>query len=150
MKVFVYVSLIAAALATGCSTTYHPLAGYTGGYSDVKLSDGLYQVQLTGDDLSTQKMHSFLLRRCAEVALENGSRFFSVRDGRNELVRGFDTDRRHGGSVTVPAQSLIVTLHPGSGTSLDAVQVIHDTDRDAGGRLSPGARAALGALQNRS
>lgn len=66
---------LAAASLGGC-TIYHA-AGPSGGFSDTKLSATRYQVPFRGNGhTSPGRAEKFVLRRAAELALENGYRYF--------------------------------------------------------------------------
>jgi len=67
--------LPAALLLAGCGTAYQP-DGVSGGYSD-RLEGSTAQVSFRGNGLTTpDALHSFVLRRCAEVTLEDGYSYF--------------------------------------------------------------------------
>lgn len=60
-----------------CATSYQP-SGFSGGYSDMKVGDDLYQVSFAGNGYtrsSTVQQH--MLRRCAELTREKGFDYFS-------------------------------------------------------------------------
>ena len=70
--------LSAACLLAGCATAYQP-DGVSGGYSDKVLAGNTVQVTFRGNRMTTPDMvHSFLLRRCAEVTLQDGYHYFAV------------------------------------------------------------------------
>ncbi|KYG60470.1 hypothetical protein AZI85_13485 [Bdellovibrio bacteriovorus] len=60
----------------GCGTTYQK-NGFMGGYSDMKLGDGLYEVTFKGNGYtSAQTVKDGLLRRCAELTYEEDYHYF--------------------------------------------------------------------------
>ncbi|MBX9705169.1 MAG: hypothetical protein K5Q00_02855 [Gammaproteobacteria bacterium] len=64
---------------TGCVSTYHPLNGSGGGYSDQQLSSTQYKVTYDADfPDSYEKVHNYLLYRCAQIALENNYPYFII------------------------------------------------------------------------
>jgi hypothetical protein len=70
------IALSAACLLAGCATAYQP-DGVSGGYSDKVLAGNTVQVTFRGNRLTSAEMvHSFLLRRCAEVTLQDGYNYF--------------------------------------------------------------------------
>lgn len=70
--------LSAACLLGGCVTAYQP-DGISGGYSDKVLAGNTVQVTFRGNRLTTpETVHAFLLRRCAEVTLQDGYHYFAV------------------------------------------------------------------------
>ena len=65
-------------LVASCVTAYQP-EGISGGYSDKVLAGNTVQVTFRGNRLTTpDTVHSFLLRRCAEVTLQDGYSYFGV------------------------------------------------------------------------
>lgn len=65
-------------LIAGCATGYHP-SGFTGGYSDMKLQDDIFKVSFRGNGYTGRgKTSDLALLRCAELALENGYKYFVI------------------------------------------------------------------------
>jgi hypothetical protein len=77
MRIRIKLVFVAAVLLlSGCATAYQP-DGISGGYSDRRLSDNTAQVTFRGNRFDTPEMlHSYLLRRCADVTLQNGYEYF--------------------------------------------------------------------------
>lgn len=74
------IALLGACWLTSCSTSYQPL-GFTGGYSDQRLDNNTAQVSFRGNGFTApETVHSYLLRRCAEVTLQNGYNYFVLVD----------------------------------------------------------------------
>lgn len=122
-------------LAAAC-TSYQP-AGLSGGFSETRLSATSYQVQFRGNSYtSSARVEKFMLRRAAELALENGFRYFTL-DAPQNLDRkdliGFYSQR----GVTVRF------FDAESTETADAVIVVAETDELAGGKLSDKARETL-------
>lgn len=70
------IALSAACLIAGCSTAYQP-DGFSGGYSDKMLANNTVLVSFRVNRLTTtDTLHSYLLRRCAEVTLQDGFNYF--------------------------------------------------------------------------
>lgn len=68
-------------LLGGCATGYHdqsnPLTGFTGGYWDTKGPGKLIKVGFDGNSMvEREKVATYLLYRCAEVAQREGSNYF--------------------------------------------------------------------------
>lgn len=124
-------------LLAGCATAYQP-SGFTGGFDETRLSDTMFEVRFLGNGYTTSARSSqFVLRRCAELALENGYRYF-------ELIGDTDNDYSQEGWVSRPRTFARIRLVPEeTESSADAVYVIRDTDAAAQGRLSAGARRTL-------
>ncbi len=69
--------LSAACLLAGCATAYQP-DGVSGGYSQ-NLQGSTAQISFRGNAMTTpETLHSFVLRRCAEVTLQDGYSYFVV------------------------------------------------------------------------
>jgi hypothetical protein len=72
------IALSVACLLAGCTTAYQP-DGLSGGYSDRMLAANTAQVTFRGNRLtSPDAVHSYLLRRCAELTLQDGYNYFVV------------------------------------------------------------------------
>lgn len=65
-----------------CATPEYQKAGANGthrtGYSDFKVSDNSYRVKYL--DNGSQKAYKNFMRRASELAIENGYRYFEIRD----------------------------------------------------------------------
>lgn len=124
-------------LLTACATTYQP-SGFTGGFDETRLSDTQYEVRFVGNGYTSNARTSrFLLRRCAELALENGYRYF-------EFVGDTQNTTQGDGWVDKPRSFTRIRLvAEKTEDAADAVYVIEDTNAVAEGRLSPAARRTL-------
>ena len=61
---------------SGCITPYQKM-GLGGGYSDMALSEDTYKVTFRGNsDTSQEYVQNMLLRRCAEITIQNGYKYF--------------------------------------------------------------------------
>ena len=70
------IALSAACLLASCATAYQP-NGVSGGYADQVRSRNTAQVSFRGNGLTPpETVHSYILRRCAEVTLEDGYSYF--------------------------------------------------------------------------
>jgi hypothetical protein len=68
--------LSAACLLAGCATAYQP-DGVSGGYSDQMRDGNVVQVSFRANGLTTpEALQSFVIRRCAEVTLQDGFHYF--------------------------------------------------------------------------
>lgn len=75
--------LSAVILIAGCATGYKSV-GFTGGYSDTKLQDDVYEVSFKGNGYTNKdRAKDFALLRASEVALNNGYKYFVVLEGEN-------------------------------------------------------------------
>jgi hypothetical protein len=79
-NVFIFFSLFLFLSGCATSTGYTRAKNATGlGYSETKLQEGVYSIQFKGNsNTSFQRTADFALLRGAEIALENGYRFFSI------------------------------------------------------------------------
>jgi hypothetical protein len=72
MRISLMALSAAACLLAGCATAYQP-NGVSGGYTDQVRSSNTAQVSFRGNGLTPpETVHSYILRRCAEVTLEDG------------------------------------------------------------------------------
>jgi hypothetical protein len=139
-------AILVAALS-GCATGYHA-SGFKGGFSQTKVSEDTYQVQVTGNGYTTSERASqFLLRRCAELTLESGRRYFAMldsdSDSRTEGTPGFAV-------ISKPTTSALIKLLPSQDAApspFDAVLIIRETDAVAKGVLSEAAKRTLAQVQ---
>lgn len=131
---------------TGCATGYQAKSA-TGGFDQTKLAENLYQVRYSGNGYESQdRVAQFLLRRAAELALENGGRWF--------LLSG-----QQAASATTGSMGMVFNFPSGIATvrllgltteerdAIDAVTVVNDTATVAGGKLSNKAKWQLRVLQ---
>lgn len=69
---------IIALTITGCATGYHS-TGYSGGYTDAKLSENAFSVMFSGNThTSRERVKDFALLRACEVCLSHGFSYFEV------------------------------------------------------------------------
>jgi len=69
-------ALSAFCLLASCATPYQP-DGLAGGYTDQRLDDNTAQVLFRGNRFNEpEKLHSYLLRRCAEITQQDGYNYF--------------------------------------------------------------------------
>lgn len=66
-------------LVLSCATPYQP-QGLTGGFSEQKISDSAFWVEFSGNGYASQdRVWNFWIYRCAELTLQNGYDYFTVR-----------------------------------------------------------------------
>lgn len=76
--------LLVFLILTGCATPYQKV-GLGGGYSDTRLQDNVFTVNFRGNGYTSRERSSdFALLRCAELAIENGFKFFAIADSSQE------------------------------------------------------------------
>jgi hypothetical protein len=119
-----------ALLALGCATAYQP-RGFKGGFEETKLGDSVYKVSFPVNSFtSSSAAEKLLLRRCAELTLEHGFRYFSFsEEGRLRATIKF-----------LPSEN-------DAPVAVDAITVVEETNSAADGRLSAKAQAALEKLK---
>jgi hypothetical protein len=78
MRSIFLVTLMVAMILSGCATTYQKQS-FTGGYSETQLGENIFQVSFKGNAYtSRERVSDFTLLRSAEIAIENGYRYFVV------------------------------------------------------------------------
>ncbi len=78
MKQWIIVSLMALTLAS-CSSEYQQSNALGNGYSDKKIADDSYLVTYKGNQLTAKsKANDFLMLHAAELAVQNGYKYFSL------------------------------------------------------------------------
>lgn len=108
----------------GCATSYQK-AGTTGGYSDIKLGKDLYQVSFRGNGYTgSGRVQSFFLRRCAELTIEQGYKYFAFVKEEAEITQeslgttyNGDISQNYGGSYSYSgtANTTVVNRHKRTG-----------------------------------
>lgn len=85
------ISLLSALLAS-CATPFQPV-GLRGGYSDFQLNKNTFKVSFRGNGFtSLGRVQNLLLYRAAQIAKQNGYRYFVVlTGGTNDRVSNFTT-----------------------------------------------------------
>ena len=77
---------ICGLLLTGCATPYQS-HGYTGGYSETRLAENVFQVTFKANAYSGfERATDFNLLRSAELTLENGFRYFIIVDSKEHTT----------------------------------------------------------------
>jgi hypothetical protein len=133
-------------LALGCATGYQSSdTSLSGGFSEIRLAPDEWRVLVEGNGFTTRgEAEQILMRRSAELTLEQGKRYFSL-TGHDAWLNARYT--KNGSRRTSPASEAIVTaLADGNGRAFDAVKVIEETNEAAEGKLSEAARATLQRL----
>lgn len=85
-KIICFSALFILSVLTGCATGYQS-AGFGGfGYTEMALSKNSYVVSFKGNGVtSVDTVQSYLLRRCAELTLRKGYRYFVIMDGKTSV-----------------------------------------------------------------
>jgi hypothetical protein len=75
----------AISLLAGCATGYQP-TGFSGGYSEMALNQDSYIVSFRGNGFTGEgTVQSYLLRRCAELTLNKGYKYFVLITGKTSV-----------------------------------------------------------------
>jgi hypothetical protein len=83
MKRYIIIGALLVSAITSC-TSYKP-AGFGGGYSDLMIAPDTAHVRFQGSDMSSsQRVGELLLKRCADVTLQHGFRYFSAENWADE------------------------------------------------------------------
>ena len=100
--------LLLVLFLSGCATPYQKY-GLSGGYSDTQLQKDVFRVGFNGNAyVSKGTVQNYLLRRCAEVTIENGYDYFVIFEEENYAAQS---------SYTTPTQTTYQGSSYGSGTS---------------------------------
>ncbi|KAB2965494.1 MAG: hypothetical protein F9K16_01795 [Thermoanaerobaculia bacterium] len=135
-------TLLSGTLA--CATAYQAKSG-TGGYSETWLSDSVVRVSFQGNGFTqSDRADQLLLRRCAEITLERGRRFFAISDQGGNY--GTDPLLPHG-NATGSATIRLLESAGEVASAADALLVVEQTNKTAGGVLSAEARAAIARIR---
>lgn len=86
------VLLLLTLIITGCATSYKPAGFFNDGYKDMALSNDIYKVSFKGNsDTSKSTVQDYLLRRCAEITMQKGYKYFIIMDGNTEAAHKTST-----------------------------------------------------------
>jgi hypothetical protein len=99
-------AVVAIACLSSCATGYQA-SGFTGGYTEKRITDSAYVVSFGGNGFATKdRVYYFWTYRCAELTLQKGYALFSIRSNQS---LGFN-----------PASSAIrpAVYHPAEGSPL--------------------------------
>ncbi len=138
-------SLAVVLLAVGCATGYQSSDdSVTGGYSETRLAPNEWRVLVEGNGFTERgEVEQILLRRAAELTLEQGRRYFVLTAHRSWLNAHWSGHH----VVTSPADQAIVTAIDGrEERAFDSLEIVRQTNEIARGRLSEPARATLQKL----
>jgi hypothetical protein len=134
-------------LAAGCATQYRPSdESITGGFSETQLAPDTWRVLVEGNSFTSRRhAEQFLMRRCAELALEQGKRYFVLGDHDAWM----NVRRTKSGVAAWPINRAEVTVvSERDRDTFDAVDIIERTNAAADGRLSSRARQTFDAIKN--
>ncbi|MFV8451338.1 CC0125/CC1285 family lipoprotein [Vibrio campbellii] len=85
---FLSTLLVPLVLLSGCATTYQS-NGFSGGYSETQLDENVFKVAFRGNGYtSKERVADFTLLRSAELAMQNGYKYFVIVDANSYTVNG--------------------------------------------------------------
>jgi len=126
MRIKLLALSVVCALA-GCATAYQP-DGVSGGYADRRLNYNTAQVSFRGNWFTTtEALHYYLLRRCADVTLQNGYNYFVLVNNEGPYESNTDIFGSQVDSATI---KMFKDNKPAS--AFDAVAVAKSIPGDAG------------------
>ncbi len=95
----------------GCATPYQK-AGFGGGFTEIQLSQNVWQIYFRGNGQTTlKKATDFCLLRSAELTLENGYKYFTVTDKDSKIESSTFTSKVHVFSDGTTMGGERVTVH---------------------------------------
>jgi hypothetical protein len=75
---------------SGCTGTAYQKSGLTGGFSETKLGENMYQVNFRGNGFtSRERAADFTLLRSAELTINEGYQYFSITSGESSTDISF-------------------------------------------------------------
>ena len=84
-----YSPIIFAIFLSGCVTQYQP-NGIGGGYYDMQFNKDTYKVSYRGNAYTSRnRLQALLLKRCAQLTLNNGYKYFIILAGREDDNAGY-------------------------------------------------------------
>jgi hypothetical protein len=147
MKRFIAVAVSAAALlAFGCATGYQSADdSITGGLTETRLTPTTWRVLVQGNGFTSRgEAEQILMRRAAELTLEQGKRYF-VLSQHEAWTRQRLSSSGHIISAPMNA-SVVIAVDQNERDAFDAVKIVQETDEVAEGRLSAKAKKTLSEL----
>lgn len=125
---------------SSCGATAYGPDSYRGGYSEMQLASNTYRVYFGSNAYTSKERNAkFLMRRCAELTLELGKRYFVRTTSKEDATVG---SGYRGAIMTWPAGEAIIKVlddETEPENSFDSMLIIKQTHNIAGGKLSPKA-----------
>lgn len=98
----------------GCATAYKP-KGLNGGYSDIALGEDIYKVTFYGNRYtSAEQVENLLLKRCAEITLNNDYRYFVILDSKLDVEKFYSQSSTNITTSTPTMTRANSTISPGN------------------------------------
>jgi len=119
--------LLATLILSACVSTYKAANEGVAGYRDLRVDKTTFYVEYTeSSSISWQQLHSFALKRCAEIAQENGYPFFDVVTKEEKVVNlKSDVDEIEITTMGNMASDPPVTHRYAAGARIEGKQVIY-------------------------
>lgn len=87
---------------------------WTGGYTDTKIEDDKFQVEISCNALTAdQTCKNYLLYRCAELTLENGFDYFIISESSDNSGMYYSIGTTVGTAMETPAYNLTIVCGKG-------------------------------------
>lgn len=151
MKRLAAVSIVVmAVLMSGCATGYQSSDdSIRGGFSEIRLTPDSWRVLVEGNGFTTRgEAEKFLMRRAAELTLEQGKRYFVLEQHDAWLSRR--VTRNQDGSIGVSMlprnEAVVIAVAQHESDAFDAIRIVEETNQAAEGKLSAAARKTLDAF----
>jgi hypothetical protein len=114
---------VVIASLTSCATGYQA-SGFTGGYTEKRITDSAYVVTFGGNGFATKdRVYYFWMYRCAELTLEKGYSIFSIRSNQSTGLNQASSSIRPAvynpaeGSPLIKTAASVPIFVPGGGGS---------------------------------
>ena len=100
--------VISILIISGCATKYQTV-GFTGGYSETRLGNNIFNVSFKGNGYtSREKTADFTLLRSAELCLKNGFKYFIISNSEKH-INLYTTPKSYDSSGTINGSSFNAT-----------------------------------------
>lgn len=139
MRMRISLIVLSACLLAGCATAYQP-DGVSGGYAE-NLQGSTAQISFRGNGLTTpETLHSYVLRRCAEVTLEDGYSYFVLVHTETPLE---DTDKLYSMKIETATIQMYQGIKPqNEARAYDAAALLRTVLAEQGESEAPPATVA--------
>lgn len=121
MEVILFFAVILGGIFLIYRPTGYKPKSFTGGYSEIQLGDGIWEVKFQGNgNTRPGRSADLCMLRCAELTLQKGYQFFVIL-GNREGNEGYIPDGRYGPQSSHPGSTnRIKMLKDNNGTGYDA------------------------------
>lgn len=131
MKRLAFALTVSMSVLSGCtSVTPYQSQGKGGGYTDLPMSEGRYQISVRGNsNTDKERVYNIALVRAAELTLQDGKSHFIILETEEDEKAQAKYAGRHIMNVTNHYVSLVIrpTEDAGADGAIDAQAKIHET-----------------------